>query len=275
MPASCRHGFTLIELSIVLVIIGLIVSGILVGRDLIRAAELRADISGVEKFGQAINAFRLKYNCLPGDCANATQFLEGAYNGNGDGHITSTETAPGSGLFVSEGTFIGTELAYAIDDLARANLIAVAPFEANDPGVTVHTDKALPKLPRAEGFVVLAECRWIEAPAHCRLSSKHIYRLGVKDYGDWIAGYVKTAPGTYTPEDAFYVDTKIDDGKAVSGNVLAGNNTDVTLAFVSIALMGGTPCDNSGITWVGLKVDCEYDLSVTERWVGLIVRGSF
>jgi len=44
-----KSGFTLIELSIVLVIIGLIVGGILVGQDLIRAAELRKLYSEKEK----------------------------------------------------------------------------------------------------------------------------------------------------------------------------------------------------------------------------------
>ncbi len=42
---ALRAGFTLIEMSIVLVIIGLIVGGVLVGQDLIRAAEVRAQIS--------------------------------------------------------------------------------------------------------------------------------------------------------------------------------------------------------------------------------------
>jgi prepilin-type N-terminal cleavage/methylation domain-containing protein len=42
-------GFTIIELSIVLVIIGLIVGGVLVGRDLIKAAEVLATISQIEK----------------------------------------------------------------------------------------------------------------------------------------------------------------------------------------------------------------------------------
>jgi prepilin-type N-terminal cleavage/methylation domain-containing protein len=40
-----RNGFTLIELSIVLVIVGLIVGGVLVGQDLIRSAAVRAQIS--------------------------------------------------------------------------------------------------------------------------------------------------------------------------------------------------------------------------------------
>ena len=42
---TARQGFTLIELSIVLVVIGLVVGGVLVGQDLIRAAGVRATIS--------------------------------------------------------------------------------------------------------------------------------------------------------------------------------------------------------------------------------------
>src|ERR1700688_3889289 len=65
-------GFTLIELSIVLVIIGLIVGGILVGQDLIKAAEVRAQISQIEKYNQAVNTFRAKFNAIPGDMAVST-----------------------------------------------------------------------------------------------------------------------------------------------------------------------------------------------------------
>jgi len=62
----CEHsGFTLIELSIVLVIIGLIVGGVLVGRDLISAASVRAQITQIEKYQQAVNAFRDKYGGVP------------------------------------------------------------------------------------------------------------------------------------------------------------------------------------------------------------------
>jgi len=68
------HGFTLIELSIVLVVIGLVIGGILVGRDLIHTAELRSVITQLEKYDTAIMAFKNKYNCLPGDCPNAAEF---------------------------------------------------------------------------------------------------------------------------------------------------------------------------------------------------------
>lgn len=88
---SC--GFTLVELSIVLVIIGLLIGGILVGRDLIKTAELRAYVSQLEKYSTAVNAFKLKYNCLPGDCASANSYGLGS-NGNGNSIITGLVTEP-------------------------------------------------------------------------------------------------------------------------------------------------------------------------------------
>lgn len=88
---SRKSGFTLIELSIVLVIIGLLVGGILVGRDLIKAAEIRAQISQFQEFQIAANTFKAKYGYLPGDIPNpdATQlgFDAGGSAGNGDGVI--------------------------------------------------------------------------------------------------------------------------------------------------------------------------------------------
>lgn len=69
-----QQGFTLIELSIVLVIIGLIVGGILVGQDLINAAKLRSVYNDIQKIETAMNVYRQKYNCVPGDCARAESF---------------------------------------------------------------------------------------------------------------------------------------------------------------------------------------------------------
>lgn len=85
-----RQGFTLIELSIVLVIIGLIVGGVLVGQDLINASAIRAQITQIEKLQTATNTFKAKYGQLPGDIRepDATNFgfvARGIYRGEGDG----------------------------------------------------------------------------------------------------------------------------------------------------------------------------------------------
>ena len=71
---TARRGFTLIELSIVLVVIGLIVGGILVGQTLIQAAQMRSLIKQIEAYRTATMTFRDKYGALPGDIGNATQF---------------------------------------------------------------------------------------------------------------------------------------------------------------------------------------------------------
>lgn len=66
-----QTAFTLIELAIVMVIIGLIIGGVLVGRDLISAAATRAQIGQIEKYKAAVNTFRVKYGYLPGDIPNS------------------------------------------------------------------------------------------------------------------------------------------------------------------------------------------------------------
>jgi prepilin-type N-terminal cleavage/methylation domain-containing protein len=67
MKTTKKSGFTLVELAIVLVIIGLIIGGVLVGQDLIKAAEIRATATQIEKYNTAATAFRTKYDGYPGD----------------------------------------------------------------------------------------------------------------------------------------------------------------------------------------------------------------
>lgn len=92
-----QSAFSLVELSIVLVILGLLTGGILAGQSLIRASELRSVIADADRYMAATYTFRDKYFALPGDMTNAEQFwgawstggtpasVAGAKNGNGDG----------------------------------------------------------------------------------------------------------------------------------------------------------------------------------------------
>ena len=102
MTYNARTAFSLVELSIVLVILGLLVGGVLSGQSLIRAAELRAVSTEYSRYLTATQTFRDKYFALPGDMTNAFAFWGAATgctnadinsvatgcNGNGDGAIS-------------------------------------------------------------------------------------------------------------------------------------------------------------------------------------------
>ena len=87
--ATKTSGFTLVELAIVIVIIGLIIGGVLVGQDLIKAATIRSAVSDIEKFNAASTTFRGKYNGLPGDLA-AAKAIEFGLSGSGDANAAGT-----------------------------------------------------------------------------------------------------------------------------------------------------------------------------------------
>lgn len=82
-----KNGFSLVELSIVLVILGLLTGGILAGQSLIRAAELRSVGTDLTRYSTGVYAFRDRYFALPGDITNAASIWSGTANGDGNGTI--------------------------------------------------------------------------------------------------------------------------------------------------------------------------------------------
>lgn len=84
--AKKNNGFTLMELSLVLVIIGLLIGGILTGKHLIDSAEMRTIPSDIMAFEMAIGQFEQKYKCKPGDCLAAASHGLGA-SGDGNGWL--------------------------------------------------------------------------------------------------------------------------------------------------------------------------------------------
>ncbi len=93
---EARNGFSLVELSIVLLIIGMLVSGVLVGRDMIRAAELRSITTQADQIYVSINLFKDKYMSLPGDMTNATEFWGAADGNDGLGNDCRDATSVGT-----------------------------------------------------------------------------------------------------------------------------------------------------------------------------------
>lgn len=83
---SRQAGFTLVEMSVVLVIIGLIAAGILSGRAIIEASETRAVMSEIRQHMQSFALFVDRYRAYPGDYRNADTAFDIASSFNGDGN---------------------------------------------------------------------------------------------------------------------------------------------------------------------------------------------
>ncbi len=97
-----QTGFTLIEIAIVLVIIGLLLGGVLKGQELIQGARVRNLASMQDGVKAAFFGFQDRFRALPGDYTAATTNITGVAavaacgaatgNGNGNGQIEATES---------------------------------------------------------------------------------------------------------------------------------------------------------------------------------------
>lgn len=95
MSTQNQKGFTLVEIAIVLVIIGLLLGGVLKGQELIKSSKIKATVGEVKSLQAAIYTFQDKYRYLPGDFNAATTTFTGAaatmVDGDGAGDIDNGE----------------------------------------------------------------------------------------------------------------------------------------------------------------------------------------
>lgn len=219
-----NKGFSLVELSIVLVILGLLTGGILAGQALIRAAELRAVPSEHSRYVTAVGTFRDKYFAIPGDFSKATSFwgsLGGASNDGACNVIESTDarTCDGdaSGNLVDGPTSINTSENYRFwQHLANAGLI-----EGNYTGS--HTTGAV--IGRGVPGSRMSNARWTVSA----YGAPHTGSISIFG-GDWhnymtlnAVGFATGTSGTAAlkAEEAWNIDTKMDDGVPGIGKIVA------------------------------------------------------
>lgn len=98
---TCRSNsaFTMVEMSVVLVIIGLIMGSIFVAQGLLGSSEAKTLVSDVQKLQIAVGNFQGLYKGMPGDIPNATSYWSGTANGDGNGRIAiETSNEPFRGI---------------------------------------------------------------------------------------------------------------------------------------------------------------------------------
>ena len=86
------RGFTIVEIAVVLVIIGLLLGGILKGQELVNGAKVRVIADRQNSLKVIWYAFLKEFSCMPGDCAHARQYITGVTDGNGDGRVSWNES---------------------------------------------------------------------------------------------------------------------------------------------------------------------------------------
>ncbi|MDR0744661.1 MAG: type II secretion system GspH family protein [Holosporales bacterium] len=84
-------GFSLIEISIVLLIIGIIAGATLKGKDMINTAKLKSVATDMQVLQLAFQEYGNLYNTLPGDDKSASAKFPGAANGDGDGKFSEED----------------------------------------------------------------------------------------------------------------------------------------------------------------------------------------
>lgn len=185
-----KKGFTLVELSIVLVAVGLMIGGILIGQSLIHSAKINKIIKQLSEYDAAISNFRTKYKSIPGD---STKFGI-AGSGDGDGIISSGEL-----------TYFWQHLSKGVGLKNKYG----NPYPSFNPYVLQTTDIYCPTFD-IEQDKTLTRCLY---PSYDTNMLRWTYR--------YFEGLITAVP-TYTPLkpiDVLAIDGKIDDGLALSGSV--------------------------------------------------------
>ncbi len=214
-----QHGFTLVELAVVLVIIGLLVGGIMVGQDMIKSSEIRATIKQWEGYNAAVNTFRDKFAYLPGDINQAKALQYGLYdrtavaspgNGDGNGLLQACSATSAAGLLA------GCETIAIWRDLNSMNLVD-GNFVLAGTALAAITTANLPlyfpeaALGRGNYWVAFSADgkNWLQLTGIDSVSALGAYTLNL----------------ALSPAEAHNIDRKIDDTRPLAGSIRGLDDT--------------------------------------------------
>lgn len=211
-----RKAFTLTEMALVLVIIGIITAGVFIGQNLIKNSNLNKLTQETNKFRTAFQSFYTIYDAYPGDFADAYN-IWGSQSSCTDHNVNSTATGCNGD---QDGEIESTAEGYrAIQHLALAKLIQGS-FNGTN-----------------ENYISKYENYLYSPPQSCSDAGrstfgKHCHLLGDADDID--------DPGL-APIDLEKIDYKIDDGIPTNGKV----GFSVVLGVVTTSSCGDSTYVNS------------------------------
>jgi prepilin-type N-terminal cleavage/methylation domain-containing protein len=222
-----QQGFTLIELSIVLTIIGLIVGGILKGQELINNARIKSQVAQIDNIKSAIYTFQDRYSYLPGDYPTPMNLGWAANNlGDGNGFIGTVQSTKngqttGTAAAITDSASVdGSEAVAAWAELAAANLLggfAVAPGVAavTATDLTIAAGGTLPAKFAGGDFLWMASFS-VTPPGAKAAQVNLMVRL---QSGTGVPGVAVKRP------DMISLDTKYDDGLPQTGSIIVGSTS--------------------------------------------------
>jgi prepilin-type N-terminal cleavage/methylation domain-containing protein len=215
--STSTSGFTLVELSMVIVIIGLIFAGVVGGQSLIKTSKMNAQILDLNKFETAYNTFKLEYNSIPGDMRNASSYWAGSTNGDGNGRITQV---------ADDGFLTSNENIKFFEHLSRAKLLP----ETYTNTMTLGVGYPSLKLNSSKGMTAGASIRPGNSGSEHQLSNNNVMLRYVaaiflhvsNPSGVWANQFeFNDYTGIASPLTLSTIDRKIDDGVATNGKFKA------------------------------------------------------
>ena len=210
-PPACRKqaGFTLVELAIVMIIIGLLIAGVLKGQALINNAQVTATVAQIKAIDAATTTFKDQYSGFPGDIVSASTKLPNCIGpcasiaGDGNGHLNNL---PGDSPKSTEGEAAWSELS------AASLVTGITP---NAAGESIGANYPATKISN-NGFTMGYTNGAKISDLALNLAPTAI------DSGAYVAtttDVTKAASVGLTPVQANAIDSKIDDGDPNTGSV--------------------------------------------------------
>ena len=247
-----QGGFTLVEIAIVLVIIGLLLGGILKGQELINNAKVRSVADRQNSLKAAWFGFVDRYNFIPGDSRRAIQLVPGASERT---NVTTGDKRPGDGrLALGESTV-------AMQQLTGAGFLRCPQCNGGLSGGRLLANNS----PDAENSLVN---QYSGIMSIWNESNQYADRSGVTSSSEY--GRLQIHSGPRIPSNILgEVDRKIDDGIANSGDMVfnAFDPTSADHAADSIGTDIGTP-NASGADGIPSYAQCMNTLNVTTGGYG-------